>query len=113
MVEERELLVPESGAAAEIHKAGQAGARAAKYLFYNIGFGAAVYLGGVFNLFAPDRDFFFSVGRLGSSTLRLVPIGCTRVLSAGGVSSCAAPIVLPVFIGFGYIICPRLSALNF
>src|SRR5258706_293943 len=82
MVEDPELPFPESVAASEIHKAGQAGARAAKYLFYNIGFGAAVYLGGVFNLFAPDRDFFFRVGQLGSSTLRLGPIGSTRVLTA-------------------------------
>jgi putative OPT family oligopeptide transporter len=61
MVEDPELPFPESVAAGEIHKAGQAGARAAKYLFYNIGFGALVYLCGVFNLFAPDHDFFFSV----------------------------------------------------
>jgi len=57
MVEDPDLPFPESVAASEIHKAGQAGARAAKYLFYNIGFGALVYLGGVFNLFAPDHDF--------------------------------------------------------
>jgi putative OPT family oligopeptide transporter len=113
MVEDRELPFPESVAAAEIHKAGQAGARAAKYLFYNIGFGAAVYLGGVFNLFAPDRDFFFSVGRLGTSTLRLGPLGSTRVLAAGGVSTCAAPTVSPAFVGVGYIIGPELAALNF
>jgi putative OPT family oligopeptide transporter len=113
MVEDPELPFPESVAAAEIHKAGQAGSRAAKYLFYNIGFGAAVYLGGVFNLFAPDRDFFFRVGQLGSSTLRLGPIGSTQVLTAGGVSSCAAPTVSPAFIGVGYIIGPELAALNF
>ena len=113
MVEDRELPFPESVAAAEIHKAGQAGARAAKYLFYNIGFGAAVYLGGVFNLFAPDRDFFFSVGQLGSSTLRLGPVGSPQVLAAGGISSCAAPTVSPAFIGVGYIIGPELAALNF
>src|SRR5580658_7689071 len=40
MVEDPELPFPESVAASEIHKAGQAGAKAAKYLFYNIGFGA-------------------------------------------------------------------------
>ena len=113
LVEDPELPFPESVAAGEIHKAGQAGARAAKYLFYNIGFGAAVYLGGVFNLFAPDRDFFFSVGRLGSSTLRLGPAGTPRVLAAGGISSCAAPTVSPAFIGVGYIIGPELAALNF
>ncbi|HXA51870.1 MAG TPA: OPT/YSL family transporter, partial [Candidatus Acidoferrum sp.] len=77
MVEDPELPFPESVAASEIHKAGQKGAQAAKYLFYNIGFGALVYLFGAFNLFAPDRDFFFHVGQLGKSTLRLGPLGST------------------------------------
>src|SRR5215472_6609795 len=45
LVEDPELPFPESVAASEIHKAGQAGAKAAKYLFYNIGFGALVFLG--------------------------------------------------------------------
>jgi putative OPT family oligopeptide transporter len=113
MVEDPELPFPESVAAGEIHKAGQAGARAAKYLFYNMGFGAAVYLAGVMNFFAPDRDFFFRVGQLGKSTLRLGPLGSTQVLSAGGISTCAAPTVSPAFIGVGYIIGPELAALNF
>src|ERR1700681_4725645 len=64
MVEDPELPFPESVAAAEIHKAGQGGAKAAKYLFYNMGFGAAVFLLGAFNAFAPDRDFFFKLGQL-------------------------------------------------
>src|SRR5438270_7339145 len=89
MVEDPELPFPESVAAGEIHKAGQQGAKAAKYLFYNIGFGAAVYLSGVFNLFAPDHDFFFRVGQLGRSTLRLGPAGSQQVLGAGGISTCA------------------------
>ena len=110
MVEDRELPFPESVAASEIHKAGQSGARAAKYLFYNMGFGAAVYLAGVMNFFAPDRDFFFRVGQLGRSTLRL---GNDQVLTAGGVSTVAAPTVSPAFIGVGYIIGPELAALNF
>ena len=113
MVEDRELPFPESVAAGEIHKAGQHGATAAKYLFYNIGVGAAVYLGGVVNLFAPDHDFFFRVGQLGRSTLRLGPAGSPQVLGAGGVSTVAAPTVSPAFIGVGYIIGPELAALNF
>jgi putative OPT family oligopeptide transporter len=113
MVEDPELPFPESVAAAEIHKAGQAGAKAAKYLFYNMGFGALVYLGGVINIFAPDRDFFFPVGKLGSSTLRLGPLGSKQVLGAGGVSTFAAPTVSPAYIGVGYIIGPELAALNF
>jgi putative OPT family oligopeptide transporter len=113
MVEDRELPFPESVAASEIHKAGQSGARAAKYLFYNMAFGAAVYLAGVMNLFAPDKDFFFRVGQLGRSSLRLGPAGSAQVLTAGGVSTCSAPTVSPAFIGVGYIIGPELAALNF
>ena len=113
MVEDPELPFPESVAASEIHKAGQHGATAAKYLFYNIAFGAAVYLAGVFNVFAPDHDFFFGVGQLGKSTLRLGPAGSPQVLGAGGISTVAAPTVSPAFIGVGYIIGPELAALNF
>jgi putative OPT family oligopeptide transporter len=113
MVEDPELPFPESVAASEIHKAGQAGAKAAKYLFYNIGFGAAVFLGGQFSLFAPDRDFFFRVGQLGKSTLRLGALGSTNLLPAGGTSTVAAPTVSPAFLGVGYIIGPELASLNF
>jgi putative OPT family oligopeptide transporter len=113
MVEDPELPFPESVAAGEIHKAGQAGAKAAKYLFYNMAFGASVFLSGAFGLFAADRDFFFSVGTLGRSSLRLGPLGSTQILQAGGVSTCAAPTVSPAYIGVGYIIGPELAALNF
>src|SRR5207253_8270807 len=44
MVEDPELPFPESVAASEIHKAGQRGAQAAKYLFWNIGVGGVVYM---------------------------------------------------------------------
>ena len=60
MVEDRELPFPESVAASEIHKAGQAGARAAKYLFYNMAFGALVFLSGAFSVF----DFNASKNKL-------------------------------------------------
>ncbi|MBV8732442.1 MAG: oligopeptide transporter, OPT family [Acidobacteriia bacterium] len=113
LVEDRELPYPESVAAAAIHKAGQHGATAARYLFYNIGFGAAVFLAGAFNFFAPDRDFFFRVGQLGRSRLTLGSTGSNQVLGAGGVSTWAAPTVSPALIGVGYIIGPELAALNF
>src|SRR3954462_11764800 len=74
MVEDPELPFPESIAASEVHKAGQGTAKTAKYLFYNIGFGAITYLAGAFGFFAPDQDFFFSIGSLGHSTLRLGPL---------------------------------------
>ncbi len=66
MVEDPELPFPESLAASEIHKAGQRGAQAAKYLFWNIGVGGVVYMLGRFGLFAADQDFYFRVGSLGT-----------------------------------------------
>src|SRR3979409_118503 len=54
LVEDPELPFPESVAASQIHKAGQMGAEAAKYLFYNMAFGASVFLAGAFNVFATD-----------------------------------------------------------
>jgi putative OPT family oligopeptide transporter len=113
MVEDPELPFPESVAASEIHKAGRAGAKAAKYLFYNIAFGAAVFLGGQFQFFAADQDFFFHVGQLGKSTLRLGALGSRNLLTVGGTSTCAAPTVSPAFLGVGYIIGPELASLNF
>src|ERR1700746_3600362 len=71
MVEDPELPFPESLAAAEIHKAGQRGGEAAKSLFYNMGLGPVTFLLGAFNLFAQDRDFFFRMGDLGRSFVRL------------------------------------------
>jgi putative OPT family oligopeptide transporter len=113
MVEDPELPFPESVAAGEVHKAGQSGAKAAKHLFYNIGIGAIVFLGGQFGVYAPDHNFFFKVGQLGRSTLRLGPPGSPQVLGAGGVSTVAGPTVAPAFLGVGYIIGPELAALNF
>ena len=84
MVEDPELPFPESVAASEIHKAGQRGAEAAKYLFWNIGVGGVVYMLGRFGLFAADKDFHFAIGSLGRSQVRLGATGNTNVLAAGG-----------------------------
>ncbi|MBV9082115.1 MAG: oligopeptide transporter, OPT family [Acidobacteriaceae bacterium] len=113
MVEDRELPFPESVAASEIHKAGQRGAQAAKYLFWNIGLGGLVYMLGRFGLFAADKDLIIPVGQLGSSRVRLGGAGTTSVLNAGGTTTFGAPSVSPAFLGVGYIIGPRLSALLF
>src|SRR5271168_3427780 len=93
MVEDPDLPFPESVAASEIHKAGQRGAQAAKYLFWNIGVGGVVYLLGRFGLFAADKDYLFGVGSLGRSQVRLVRVEGTSVLAAGGASMMAAPSV--------------------
>jgi putative OPT family oligopeptide transporter len=113
MVEDPELPFPESVAAAEIHKAGQRGAQAAKYLFWNIGVGGVVYLLGRFGLFAADQDFHPMVGTLGHSQVRLGTAASSTVLPAGGTSMFAAPSVSPAYLGVGYIIGLRLASLQF
>jgi putative OPT family oligopeptide transporter len=112
MVEDPELPFPESLAAAEIHKAGQRGGEAAKYLFYNMAFGGVSFLLGAFNLYAQDRDFFFRMGDLGRSFVRLGAGAGANTLPVGGVSKFAAPSVSPAYIGVGYVIGPQLASLN-
>jgi putative OPT family oligopeptide transporter len=113
MVEDPELPFPESVAASEIHKAGQRGAEAAKYLFWNIGIGGVVYLLGKFGLFAADRDFPFTIGNLGHSQVRLGTLGSTKVVPTGGTTVFAAPSVSPAYLGVGYIIGLRLGSIQF
>ncbi len=113
MVEDKELPYPESVAASEIHKAGQRGAKAAKYLFYNMALGAGIYLLGAFRLFALDRDFFVRMGDLGRSVVRFGGPNATQSVGTGGVTVFAAPSISPAYVGVGYIIGPRLAALNF
>jgi len=113
MVEDPELPFPESVAASEIHKAGQRGAQAAKYLFWNIGVGGVVYMLGKFGLFAADQDFPFTVGNLGHSQVRLGTLESTKVVATGGSSVFSAPSVSPAYLGVGYIIGLRLASIQF
>ncbi len=113
MVEDPELPFPESVAAAEIHKAGQRGAEAAKYLFWNIGVGGIVYMLGRFGLFAADKDFHFPIGHLGHTQVRLGAAGSTNVVATGATSMFAAPSVSPAYLGVGYIIGLRLASIQF
>jgi putative OPT family oligopeptide transporter len=113
MVEDPELPFPESVAASEIHKAGQRGAQAAKYLFWNIGVGGLVYILGRFGLFAADQDFPFSIGNLGHSQVRLGIAGSTKVVATGGTSIISAPSVSPAYLGVGYIIGVKLASIQF
>src|SRR5216683_2533374 len=113
MVEDPELPFPESLAASEIHKAGQRGAQAAKYLFWNIGIGGVVYILGKFGLFSADKDFHVGVGSLGHSQVRLGLAGSQNIVATGGVSTFAAPSVSPAYLGVGYIIGLRLASIQF
>lgn len=114
MVEDRELPFPESVAASEIHKAGQQGSKAAKILFSNMGFGGLLYLIGQLNIFNPGNVFTVTIGSLGRKLLLRTstnPNVATTI--TGGASTFAAPDISPAYLGVGYIIGPRLGALNF
>jgi len=113
MVTDPELPFPESVAAAEIHKAGQRGAQAAKYLFWNIGLGGIVYMLGKFGLYAADKDIYLQVGNLGHSQVRLGTASNANALATGGTTVFAAPSVSPAYLGVGYIIGIRLAAIQF
>ena len=114
MVEDPDLPFPESVAASEIHKAGQQGSRAAKILFANMGFGGLMYLLGAVNVFNPNNTFPVKISALGKKLLLRTstnPGVATTV--TGGASIFTMPDVSPAYLGVGYIIGPRLAALNF
>jgi putative OPT family oligopeptide transporter len=114
MVEDPDLPYPESVAASEIHKAGQQGSTAAKILFANMGFGGFMYLLGAVNLFNPNNTFPVTIGNLGKKLLLRTstnPKVATTI--TGGSTLFTAPDVSPAYLGVGYIIGPRLAALNF
>ncbi|HTA42967.1 MAG TPA: oligopeptide transporter, OPT family [Bryobacteraceae bacterium] len=113
LVEDPELPFPESVAASQIHKAGQVGAQAARYLFYNMAFAAAIFLAGAVNIFATDKDWVFPVGQIGRSSLRLGPQGTTNALQTGGITVFSGPTISPAYVGVGYVIGPMLASLNF
>ena len=113
MVDDPELPFPESIAASEIHKAGQRGAEAAKFLFWNIGVGGVIFLLGRFGFFAADAEFAFPIGQLGSSRVRLGGAGSKNLVAAGGTTVVSAPSVSPAYLGVGYVIGARLAALQF
>jgi putative OPT family oligopeptide transporter len=113
MVEDPELPFPESVAASEIHKAGQQGSRAAALLFQAMGVGVVLYFLGALNLYSQSRDFVVKIGTLGLAGVKLGSRADSPVIPAGGITTMSAPAVSPAYLGVGYIIGPRLAALNF
>jgi putative OPT family oligopeptide transporter len=114
MVEDPELPFPESVAASEIHKAGQQGAKAAKILFANMGFGGFMYLLGAVNVFSPNNTFPVTISALGKKLLLRTGTNPNVTTTAtGGITLFTAPDISPAYLGVGYIIGPRLAALNF
>jgi OPT family oligopeptide transporter len=110
MVEDISLPFPESVAASEIHKAGQRGGGGAGILFSAMGIGAFIQILGSLNVFAASWERFVSFSH------SIVP--GTKALKAGGIAgqggtTLSTPGVSPAYIGVGYIIGPKLAALNF
>ncbi len=115
MVEDAELPFPESVAASEIHKAGQQGSKAAKILFANMGFGALINALGQLNVFSYQNAFSnINIGAMGKKLLLRTstnPNVATTI--TGGATTFSLPDISPAYLGVGYIIGPRLAALNF
>ncbi|MBZ5648439.1 MAG: oligopeptide transporter, OPT family [Acidobacteriia bacterium] len=112
MVEDPDLPYPESVAASEIHKAGQRGAKAAKILFANMGFGAVMYFLSQINLFWYIRAIPVNIAAM-MGGLRVGRGANAARVATGGLTTFNSPAVSPAYLGVGYIIGPRLAALNF
>jgi putative OPT family oligopeptide transporter len=113
---ESDLPFPESTASAEIVKAGQQGATdAPKYIFGAMGLGALLQLlkdEKGFQVFQDSVSFFWSFPK---SVIRYFGYQkelLGEVSYTGGVAY-TTPSASPALIGIGYIIGPRLAAINF
>ncbi|NLI23491.1 MAG: oligopeptide transporter, OPT family [Bacteroidales bacterium] len=104
MVEDAELPFPESVAAAEIHKSGRSSGGGSKFLFSAMGIGALIQALGQTNFFKITYDKFI--------TFKSQVINSTAIKVKGG-ALISTPGVSPAYMGVGYIIGPRLGALNF
>ncbi|MFH1160634.1 MAG: oligopeptide transporter, OPT family [bacterium] len=104
MVEDADLPFPESLAAAEIHKAGQVGSGGSRFLFWAMGLGGLIKILGEVRLFQYLWEKFvtFSQQTIAGSTF-----------TGKGGMLLSSPGVSPAYMGVGYIIGPKLGALNF
>jgi putative OPT family oligopeptide transporter len=105
MVEDAELVFPESIAAAEIHKSGQGAGGGSKFLFSAMGLGAAVQALSQFNFFAASWEKFYAF-------FNEVKITGTAFKAKGGMLI-SSPGISPAYMGVGYIIGPKYASLNF
>jgi len=93
LISEKDLPFPESTAAAEIHKAGQKGAKGTGHLLSGMGLGAFLTCLTEFKVVGAKWQQVLGVGK-GSLLLR-------------------GPETSPAFLGVGYIIGPKLAGINF
>lgn len=105
MVEDADLVFPESVAASEIHKSGQGSGGGSKFLFGAMGIGVAVQALSQFSFFPAswEKYFPFFAG---------LKIPGTAIPAQGGMLI-SAPGISPAYVGVGYIIGPKYASLNF
>ncbi len=115
-VESHDLPFPESTAAAEIVKAGQQGAAdAPKYIFGALGLGAFLQIlkdDKGFQVFKDSVSFFVRFPKSVISYFGYEKELLGQVTYTGGIAY-TTPSASPALIGIGYIIGPRLAAINF
>lgn len=104
MVEDRELPFPESVAASEIHKTGRQGGTGSKFLFNAMGLGAFVKALVEFKIISGLWEKFIAFSKQ--------TITGTSFSGQGGILL-SSPGISPAYMGVGYIIGPKLAALNF
>ena len=69
-----------------------------------------MYLAGAFGVFATDINFPITLASGISGRLKL---GANHTIAVGGTTIASGPSVSPALIGVGYVIGPKLAALNF
>lgn len=105
MVEDKDLLFPESTAAAEIHKSGQGAGGGSKFLFGAMALGAVIQFLGQIRFFAASWEKFYAF-------FSKVKIPGTEINAQGGMLI-SSPGISPAYMGVGYIIGPKYASLNF
>jgi putative OPT family oligopeptide transporter len=104
MSHDADLPFPESVAAAEIHKAGRSSGSGSKFLFLAMAGGAIIKALGEFKFFAATWEKFIVFSKQ--------TITGTTITGKGGLLL-SSPGISPAYMGVGYIIGPKLGALNF
>jgi putative OPT family oligopeptide transporter len=104
MVEDADLPFPESVAASEIHKTGRQGGSGSVYLFGSMILGGLIKAVGEFRIFATTWEKFIAFSKQ--------TISGTTYTGQGGLLL-GGPGISPAYTGVGYIIGPKLAALNF
>jgi putative OPT family oligopeptide transporter len=113
MVEDAELPFPESIAAAEIHKSGQSSSNSSKFLFGAMLLGILIKALAEFKLFAESLIFFIPFPASITKIIYNAKVKLSSYSTAHGGILAGTPGITPAYMGVGYIIGPKLGAINF